>query len=148
MSDRYLGWLETNQTQKPQIAKQLSEFGDYYQKRLWHQLTIALEQSIQQPEFQSDASYLPELYEKFIAGFAYRLNPLRLAKIAVVVSKQHSQANAAGMISTCALLDNLQKRFFPRGGGGGPIHPIYSYSWEGRAFQGVMLRGAYAVHLK
>ena len=96
MSDRYLGWLETTQTQRPQIAKQLSEFGDFYQRRLWHQLTIALEQSIQQPEFQKDASFLPELYEKFIAGFAYRLNPLRLAKIAVAVSKQYSQADAAG----------------------------------------------------
>jgi 26S proteasome regulatory subunit N9 len=99
MSDRYLGWLEANQTQMPQIATHLTEFGDYYQRRLWHQLTIALEQRINQPEFQRDASYLPELYDKFIAGFAYRLNPLKLAKIAVVVSKQYSQADKAGTAS-------------------------------------------------
>ncbi len=104
MTDRYLGWLEANQTQRPQIAKQLSEFGDLYQRRLWHQLTVALERSIEQPEFQRDSSYLPELYEKFIAGFAYRLNPLKLAKIAVAVSKQYSQADAAGTPPHCQSL--------------------------------------------
>lgn len=105
MSDRYLGWLEANQTQLPQIATHLTEFGDYYQRRLWHQLTIALEQRINQPEFQRDASYLPELYDKFIAGFAYRLNPLKLAKIAVVVSKQYSQADKA-----VAFLEDVSER--------------------------------------
>lgn len=96
MADKYLDWLETAQTQRSDLKEQLAEIGDFYQKRLWHQLTLALERDIRLPSFQKDSAFLPELYSRFIAGFAYRLNPLKVATIAEVVAKQYSESSEAG----------------------------------------------------
>lgn len=96
MADRYLEWLETAQVKKPALKEQLIELGSLYQKRLWHQLTLALEKQIKSPAFKKDSAFLPELYNRFIIGFAYRLNPLKLAMIAEEVAKEYSQASEAG----------------------------------------------------
>lgn len=96
MADRYLEWLEATQSKKPVLKDQLEELGSLYQKRLWHQLTLALEKQIKSPAFKKDPAFLPELYNKFIIGFAYRLNPLKLAMIAEEVAREYSQASEAG----------------------------------------------------
>lgn len=96
MADRYLEWLETIQAEKPQLKDQLGELSSLYQKKLWHQLTLALERDITAPEFLKDPAFLPELYKNFIIGFAYRLSPLSLAMIAEKVARQYSKATEAG----------------------------------------------------
>lgn len=104
MGDKYLDWLEGAQIKKPDLKEQLIELGNLYQKRLWHQLTLALQQHITSPAFQKDGNFLPQLYTYFIAGFAYRLNPLKLAMIAEVVAKQYREAADAGKTLSRALL--------------------------------------------
>lgn len=91
--DKYLRWIEVAQAENPALAQQLSQFGELYQRRLWHQLTVALEAQLETPAFQKASVFLPKLYNNFIAGFAYRLNLLRLAKIAVAVSKHFTNSD-------------------------------------------------------
>ena len=97
MADRYLEWLQTAQAKNPALKDRLEELGSLYQRRLWHQLTLALEKQISSPAFKKDPSFLPQLYDKFIIGFAYRLNPLKLAMIAEMVAREYSQSSEAGM---------------------------------------------------
>jgi len=66
--------------------------------KLWHQLTLAVEELSKAPCFQVDGNHeLLDLYKNFVAdqaptapwtGFASRMNPLKHASLAIVVSKQ------------------------------------------------------------
>lgn len=101
MGDRYLEWLEATQSKRPHIREELQKLGELYQKRLWHQLTVELQQCLDSPGFRRDFNFLPELYNNFIAGFAHRLNPLKLAMIAETVARRHRETADAG--NSCEL---------------------------------------------
>ncbi len=71
---------------------------DVMRTRLWHQLSLAVEELSKAPCFQVDGNHeLLDLYKNFVAdqaptalwtGFASRMNPLKHASLAIVVSKQ------------------------------------------------------------
>lgn len=54
MMDKMLAWLEEAQIQRPTIAAELSELGELYDRKLWHQLTIKLDSCFKLPAFQDD----------------------------------------------------------------------------------------------
>jgi 26S proteasome regulatory subunit N9 len=78
---------------------------DFYQRKLWHQLTVAIEESLQVADFRTPDVLIP-FYNEFLSGFAHKLNPLRLAHIAVSVSEQYKDPGDAGkgVLSTCSFL--------------------------------------------
>ena len=51
------------------------------------QLTVALESCLALPELRQEGVLLP-FYHSFVATFAHKLNPLRLAQLAVTVAQQ------------------------------------------------------------
>ena len=51
------------------------------------QLTVALENCLALPELRQEGVLLP-FYHSFLATFAHKLNPLRLAQLAVTVTQQ------------------------------------------------------------
>ena len=51
------------------------------------QLTVALESCLALPELRQEGVLLP-FYHSFVASFAHKLNPLRLAQVAVTVAQQ------------------------------------------------------------
>eukprot|EP00096_Caligus_rogercresseyi_P002289 TRINITY_DN1437_c0_g1_i1.p1 TRINITY_DN1437_c0_g1~~TRINITY_DN1437_c0_g1_i1.p1 ORF type:complete len:429 (-),score=154.21 TRINITY_DN1437_c0_g1_i1:70-1227(-) len=55
----------------------LHELLNFYEKRLWHQLTVALLEYVKAPYFKDQI----ELYDEFIADFETKLNPLFLVDI-------------------------------------------------------------------
>ena len=69
---------------------------DFYQRKLWHQRTVAIEKSLHVPEFQCPDVIIP-FYTHFLSSFAQKLNPLRLAHIAVAVAEQYKDSKDAGM---------------------------------------------------
>ncbi len=69
---------------------------DFYQRKLWHQLTVAIEASLTVPEFKAPDVLIP-FYTQFLSSFAQKLNPLRLAHIAVAVAEQYKDPTDAGM---------------------------------------------------
>lgn len=87
MADRYQAWIEGAAAERPQLAAALAELGELYHRKLWHQLTVKLEGFLEQPGFQ-EGGFLVQLYQNFVAGFAHKINLLKLAFFAVAVGKQ------------------------------------------------------------
>lgn len=87
MMDKALVWLEESQLQRPAAAIELGELGELYIKKLWHQLTVKLDDVMSLSIMQSDGFLIP-LYRNFIATVSQRLNQLSVAKLAVKVSQE------------------------------------------------------------
>ena len=61
MMDKQLAWLESAQIQRPGAAAELSDLGELYDRKLWHQLTLKLDVALDRPAFQQD-DFLIQLY--------------------------------------------------------------------------------------
>jgi 26S proteasome regulatory subunit N9 len=80
-------FLEALQAKQPEIAADVAELASLYQRKLWHQLTVKLEECFKKADFNKGD--LPmRLYESFISDFASKINLLKLAQFAVHVSQQ------------------------------------------------------------
>ncbi|EPZ37009.1 hypothetical protein O9G_005315 [Rozella allomycis CSF55] len=76
----------------PQLQPKIDSFITLYDKKLWHQLTVELEDFVHHKE---SARFLQPIYSNFIADFEKEINQLSLVKIAHAVSKQLKDANQA-----------------------------------------------------
>ncbi|CAN4091010.1 unnamed protein product [Withania somnifera] len=65
-----------------------------YQRKLWHQLSLKLEQFVALAVFQAGDTLI-QLYHNFITDFETKINLLKLAHFAVTVSRQYSEKEAA-----------------------------------------------------
>nr|KYP54434.1 26S proteasome non-ATPase regulatory subunit 13 [Cajanus cajan] len=115
-----LQYLESLRNAHPELADWYNSLADLYQKKLWHQLTLKLEQFVALAVFQvvigtgkkmgtflamiasgfrvgsEDAGdALIQLYHNFITDFETKINLLKLAHFAVIVSRQYSEKEAA-----------------------------------------------------
>lgn len=79
-------YLEQLQAQQPALAEDIAELASLYQRKLWHQLTLKVEECFSKPEFNTNGLPL-QLYDGFVADFGTKLNLLKLAQFAVHVSK-------------------------------------------------------------
>ena len=71
------------------------ELGNFYDKKLWHQLSLALESFLVNPKNNKGKNII-ELYDKFISTFEARLNEVKFAKICNLIAK-----TLPGMTSLC-----------------------------------------------
>ncbi|XP_076945721.1 26S proteasome non-ATPase regulatory subunit 13 homolog B-like [Bidens hawaiensis] len=78
----------------PELYDQCATLYDLYQRKLWHQLTINLQQFFFLPVLQT-GDELIQLYDNFIIHFETEINPLRLAEFAVTVSHKYLDKEAA-----------------------------------------------------
>lgn len=69
----------------PELKEKLEVIESFYDKKLYHQLTLELVELINIPSAQG---LLIPLYNDFISTFANKIDPLKLVQIAVVTSKQ------------------------------------------------------------
>ncbi|XP_010529236.1 PREDICTED: 26S proteasome non-ATPase regulatory subunit 13 homolog B [Tarenaya hassleriana] len=89
-----LQYLESQRNAHPELGEWYNSLADLYQKRLWHQLTLKLEQFIALAVFQAGDALI-QLYNNFITDFETKINLLKLAHFAVVVSRQYPEKEAA-----------------------------------------------------
>lgn len=95
-------WLEKAALGAPaELRPFYDRFKQLHEKKLWFQLTQAVEEYMGHPA-SSTPSLRLDLYQKFIGTFASRINRLRLVGLAVIASKQFSDPSAAH-----SFLDNL-----------------------------------------
>lgn len=87
-------FLQRQQTAHPDLAGWYSEMADLYQQKLWHQLTVKLEQFLALAIFQAGDTLI-ELYQNFITDFETKINLLKLAHFAVIISRQYSDKESA-----------------------------------------------------
>jgi 26S proteasome regulatory subunit N9 len=91
---KHVAFLESLQVEHPSIAEYFARFADLYQRKLWHQLTLLLEEVIALPEFQI-GDLLIQLYGSFVSDFAYKINLLKLAHIVTAVAKRYGDLQQA-----------------------------------------------------
>ncbi|XP_042474532.1 26S proteasome non-ATPase regulatory subunit 13 homolog B-like [Zingiber officinale] len=89
-----LQYLESQRDAQPELAEWYSALADLYQRKLWHQLTAKLEQFVALAVVQAGDALI-QLYNNFITDFETKINLLKLAHFAVVVSRQYSEKDAA-----------------------------------------------------
>jgi 26S proteasome regulatory subunit N9 len=112
--------LATLAKQNPALAADAARLKDLHAQKLWHPLTLALEQCLAKPEWRQGDIPLT-LYKGFVSDFGHRLNPLKHAQLAVAASKSASLSDAA---SAAAFLADAARRLEAsrQGGAGGGHH--------------------------
>jgi len=78
----------------PEVAATFVTLEEFYNKRLWHQLTLALLEFVKDPVFVGNDG-LVKLYDNFIADFEMKMNPLSLVEISAYIFKQIPDPNQA-----------------------------------------------------
>jgi 26S proteasome regulatory subunit N9 len=112
MSSKPLEFIEKLAVEVPALAEDLAELGSLYQRKLWHQLTLKLEEVYGKPQLLKGD--LPvRLYNGFIADFGAKLNLLRLAHLAVRASQAIADPSAAAAFLQTAA-DKLAEWKLPR----------------------------------
>ena len=104
-----VSYLETAQAEHPSLAPQFESFADLYKRRLWHQLTVAIEEAIKSDDFCNGSVMIP-FYNEFVSTFGHKLNLLKLAHIAVTVAQQHDSPQEAGVRQVHAACCSLYTR--------------------------------------
>ncbi|XP_040989689.1 26S proteasome non-ATPase regulatory subunit 13 homolog A [Juglans microcarpa x Juglans regia] len=89
-----LQYLESLRNAHPELADWYASLADLYQRKLWHQLTAKLEQFVALAVFQAGDALI-QLYHNFITDFETKINLLKLAHFAVIVSRQYAEKEAA-----------------------------------------------------
>lgn len=84
-------YLESQRSAHPELAEWYEALADLYNRKLWHQLTLKLEQFL---SLQAGDALI-QLYSSFITDFETKINLLKLAHFAVIVSRQYSDRAAA-----------------------------------------------------
>jgi hypothetical protein len=83
-------FLSAAAAKSPAVAGTCAELGELYTKKLWHQLTDKLEEVSRNETLHADG-FLPQLYSGFVQEIEPKLNALRLAHLAVVVSGHYAE---------------------------------------------------------
>ncbi|CAH9120149.1 unnamed protein product [Cuscuta europaea] len=78
----------------PELSDWSTILADLYQRKLWHQLTLKLEEFVSLSIFQAGDALI-QLYHNFITDFETKINLLKLAHFAVIVSRRYSEKEAA-----------------------------------------------------
>jgi len=81
----------------PQLAPEVELMKTFYEKKLWHQLTVALENFVNHTYWRNtrDERLMTELYERFIKEFEVKMNQLKLVKVALAIVSHFSNPQTA-----------------------------------------------------
>jgi 26S proteasome regulatory subunit N9 len=91
-SQSIIAFLQTCGEATPSLAPAYAQMGELYKRKLWHQLTVMLEELVGKEEA---APQLIGVYHTFISDFKHRMNELALARIQVAVMLQYTDEAAA-----------------------------------------------------
>ncbi|XP_073302860.1 26S proteasome non-ATPase regulatory subunit 13 homolog B-like [Primulina huaijiensis] len=89
-----LQYLEKQRNEHPELSEWYTSLSDLYQRKLWHELTLKLEQFVALAVFQAGDALI-QLYHNFITDFETKINLLKLAHFAVIISRQYLEKEAA-----------------------------------------------------
>ena len=87
-------FLNGQASKQPELAELFAELRSFYERKLWHELTMKLEEAVALPAFQQ-GDLLIQLYHNFLVDFEHRISPLKLGHLAVAVSSRYTDRAAA-----------------------------------------------------
>ena len=82
-------FLNGQASKQPELAGLFAELKGFYEGKLWHELTMKLEEAVALPAFQQ-GDLLIQLYHNFLVDFEHRISPLKLGHLAVAVSSRYT----------------------------------------------------------
>ncbi|CAM9433882.1 unnamed protein product [Ascophyllum nodosum] len=80
-------YIEQKALQYPDMANKYTKLGELYSRKLWHQLTVALQDFVSDPANVQGGDGLVRLCTEFIAKFEAKINQLRFVQILCTVGK-------------------------------------------------------------
>jgi len=75
-------------------AESVPRLQDLLERKLWHQLTLAIEEEMSKPWLQEGDTFVM-FYECFIQEFEQKINPLKMTQFAIAASSKYSDDEAA-----------------------------------------------------
>ncbi|XP_077999881.1 26S proteasome non-ATPase regulatory subunit 13-like [Glandiceps talaboti] len=89
------GYLSEQQSKSsPEVASEWAKIEEFYNKKLWHQLTLHLMTFVKHPCFDQGDGLL-QLYENVLSDFEHRINPLSLTEMSLIIIKQCKETDDA-----------------------------------------------------
>ncbi|XP_063545635.1 26S proteasome non-ATPase regulatory subunit 13 [Cydia strobilella] len=80
-------FLSKKQAAEPALAADWANLEELYNKKLWHQITLKLQDFVNHPALQTGDSLI-QLYNNFLTTFENKINPLSLVEITSHIVKQ------------------------------------------------------------
>eukprot|EP00511_Aplanochytrium_stocchinoi_P002334 CAMPEP_0204837244 /NCGR_PEP_ID=MMETSP1346-20131115/27316_1 /ASSEMBLY_ACC=CAM_ASM_000771 /TAXON_ID=215587 /ORGANISM="Aplanochytrium stocchinoi, Strain GSBS06" /LENGTH=377 /DNA_ID=CAMNT_0051972551 /DNA_START=301 /DNA_END=1431 /DNA_ORIENTATION=+ len=82
-----MDFLRKEAAKYPDLAQRYEGFGDLYQKKLWHQLTVDISSFVLDPACRKKRNWI-DLYNNFVKLFEDKLNQLKFVQITSVIAQQ------------------------------------------------------------
>ncbi|PNH01687.1 26S proteasome non-ATPase regulatory subunit 13 [Tetrabaena socialis] len=112
MAPSPIDFLEQLQTEFPDLAEDVQELANLYQRKLWHQLTLKVEACFHSSAF--NRGDIPvRLFQGFVFEFGSKINFLKLAQFAVHACKFQPNPAAAVELLT-SVVTRLEELKLPR----------------------------------
>ncbi|KAI3823785.1 hypothetical protein L1987_05226 [Smallanthus sonchifolius] len=99
-------YLDSVRNAHPELSDWCNTLSDFYQRKLWYDLTSKLDQFTVLPVLQTGDNLI-QLYHNFIIHFELKIMPLMLAHFAVRVSSQYPE-DEAGINFLKRVIEKLQ----------------------------------------
>ncbi|CAH0601985.1 unnamed protein product [Chrysodeixis includens] len=87
-------FIAKKQTTHPELSAEWLKLEELYNKKLWHQLTLKIQELVEHPSMQKGDNLIG-LYTNFVSYFENKINPLSLVEIISHVVKQYSNKKEA-----------------------------------------------------
>ncbi|CAH2056042.1 unnamed protein product, partial [Iphiclides podalirius] len=97
-------FLSKKQAADPELAADWAKLEELYNKKLWHQVTLKLQDFVNYPSLQSGDNLI-QLYNNFITVFENKINPLSLVEIVAHIVQQFKDKKEA-----IAFLEKIEKK--------------------------------------
>ncbi|NP_001040331.1 26S proteasome non-ATPase regulatory subunit 13 [Bombyx mandarina] len=81
-------FLTKKQASEPALAADWAKLEELYNKKLWHQLTLKLQEFVKNPALQRGDNLI-QLYNNFLTTFESKINPLSLVEIIAHIVEQY-----------------------------------------------------------
>lgn len=95
MNSKVETYLTAKKNNSPaELSKKFGELEEFYNKKLWHQLTLSLVALVKDPALQQGTELI-QLYNNLISELENKINPLSLAQMAGEVVTQYADPNEA-----------------------------------------------------
>jgi 26S proteasome regulatory subunit N9 len=87
MAKNVEAFLDGLRAELPEAGSDIEELANLYQRKLWHQLTLKIDQIIQQPGPLNTGDVPVRLFNQLVLDFASKMNLLKFAQFAVHASR-------------------------------------------------------------
>lgn len=99
--------------ENPEVAQILYQLEDYYERKLWNQLTLALDELFSYPE-SKEGQLRVKVFTEFLSKFQDKLNPIKIVDFLLQAFEDNRECLSNLKELKTSLVDNLTKKLKSR----------------------------------